>query len=895
MNVDKYTIEDFVRRWSGKGYEKGEKDSFWTELLGEIFSIRHPSEFINFEKQVEVNGQTKFIDGFIKKTHVLIEQKNSSVNLDKPERQSDGELLTPFEQAQRYAANLPYFDKVRWIIVCNFKEFRIYDIGKSVNPAPVSVKLYELPKHYNVLKFIVDEKYDYIKKETELSMKAGEIVGKLYNALRSQMQKQFANLDEKTIDKNINELCVRLVFCFYAEDSDLFRPKGAFHDYLMKYPAEKMDVALKRLFKILNIPQELRDSKFSKELLSFPYVNGGLFRNTDVLMPTFNEEIKKLILEEASESFNWSEISPTIFGAVFESTLNPETRRKGGMHYTSLENIHKVIDPLFLNDLRTELEKIKFIKNKNQRDKKLAEYRYKLGKLKFLDPACGSGNFLTETYLSLRELENDALRSQYAIGKAQQTLMDEMICVKIDHFYGIEINDFACRVAETALWISESQMLKETQRIIPNVPDFLPIQTTAHIVEGNALRIDWNDVIPKEKLNYIMGNPPFVGHQWRNAEQVRDMEFAFKDLKIHGKLDYVCAWYVKAVELMENTNIKTAFVSTNSICQGESVPILWHYLFNKKNAEILFAHKSFIWSSEAKDKAAVHCVIIGFCCFNLNANKLLYENGTFKQVKNINGYLMDAPNIFIQNRSKQLFSTLQPISKGSQATDGGFLILSKEEKDNLIKKYPETNELIKRYIGAEEFINNKVRYCLWLCDISPQKYRNIKPIVERLNNVRDFRLSSPTLSVRKDSERPMLFTQIRQPNTAYLAIPRVSSKNRKYIPIGFMKPDVILSDRVNFISNADLYMFGILSSNIHNSWMRVVAGRLKSDYNYSPFVYNNFPWPTPTKEQEEKIKRTAQGILDARKKHPDCSLAVLYDPVTMPDDLVRHITKTIGQ
>lgn len=503
-----------------------------------------------------------------------------------------------------------------------------------------------------------------------------------------------------------------------------------------------------------------------------------------------------------------------------------------------------------------------------------------------IDPAAGSGNFLTETYLSLRRLENEAL---YEENHGQMLLgvkgKYNPIQVSIGQFYGIEINDFAVTVAKTALWIAESQMMQETEKLMQINLNFLPLKSYANIVEGNALRIDWESVVPKEKLNYIMGNPPFVGHQWRSKSQVSDMELTFYDVPKHGKLDYVCSWYNKAADYMTDTQIKTAFVSTNSICQGESVGILWRHLFDTKKVEIQFAHQTFQWDSEASLKAHVHCVIIGFTVYHENTEKLLYSNGTMFRTKHINGYLMAAPNVFIQSRGKPLSSNMPTMSKGSQPTDGGNLILSEKEKNDIVKKYPDAKEFIKRYIGSDDFINNKYRYCLWLKDVLPSKYRKNTMITERISHVADIRKKSPTKSVQKAADIPMLFTQIRQPETDYLAVPEVSSEKRRYIPIGYLSADVIGSNKLYMISNATLYMFGVLTSNVHMAWVRVVSGRLKSDYSYSPAVYNNFPWCNPTPEQKANIEKTAQAILDARAKYPDCSLADLYDETTMPPEL----------
>ena len=653
-----------------------------------------------------------------------------------------------------------------------------------------------------------------------------------------------------------------------------------FHDYLENHRSEDRRAFI-NLFRVLDqdIPQ--RDKYLDDDLAAFPYVNGGLFADEDIEIPRLGDEVIDLILRRASEDFNWSDISPTIFGAVFESTLNPETRRSGGMHYTSIENIHKVIDPLFLDGLKAEFEEISAVTVDRTRKAKLEAFQRKLASLKFLDPACGSGNFLTETYISLRRLENETIS---LLHKGQIMLdMGNPIQVSIGQFYGIEINDFAVTVAKTALWIAESQMMKETEDVVHMTLDFLPLKSYANITEGNALRLDWESVVSKHKLNYIMGNPPFVGHQWRSKEQAEDLEAVCRDIPKCGKLDYVCGWYNKAADYMQGTNIHTAFVSTNSISQGESVGILWKPLF-EKGVDIEFAYRTFVWTSEAKDKAAVHCVIVGFTCGTSSRTKLLFESERSKIVSHINGYLLDAPEMFINSRGSALHE-YPSIVQGNKPWDGGYLILSIEERNELLDKYPESEKYIKPFIGSYEFINGKKRYCLWLKGISPAEYRGIPEIMERLNGVADTRRKTKTVAVQAQAETPMLFSQIRQPDSNYLAIPEVSSEKRRYIPIGFMTPNIIASNKLYLVPKADLYMLGVMISNVHMAWMRAVCGRLKSDYSYSPAVYNNFPWPIPTEAQKAKIEQTAQAILDARALYPDCSLADLYDEIAMPPEL----------
>lgn len=875
----KTAAKQFAAYWATRGDEKQDTQSFWLSLLRTVYGVENPAQFIQFEVPVKLD-HVSYIDGFISETKVLIEQKSASVDLNRGYKQSDGTFLRPYEQARRYAGFLPHDQNPRWIVVCNFQEFQIYDMNRP-NDEPETLRLANLEKEYHRLQFLVDTGSTVVKKEMEVSLQAGEIVGTLYDALL----KQYKDPESPETLKSLNALCVRLVFCLYAEDAGVFGGHGMFQRYLQNHTGDARR-ALIDLFRVLDTQPENRDPYIDEDLAAFPYVNGGLFADEDVVIPRLDENIVDLILHRASEDFDWSVISPTIFGAVFESTLNPETRRKGGMHYTSIENIHKVIGPLFLDDLRAELDAIKAIPVDKTRDKQLRQFQAKLAGLTFLDPACGSGNFLTETYLSLRRLENEVIDA-LLYGQVILGQVTDPIRVSIGQFYGIEINDFAVTVAKTALWIAESQMMQETEKLVRHTLDFLPLRSYANIVEGNALRMDWERVVPKRELDYIMGNPPFVGHQWRTKEQAVDLESVCKDIPKCGKLDYVCGWYVKAADYMQGTQIHAAFVSTNSISQGESVGILWKPLFTEKHLTIEFAYRTFVWTSEAKDKAAVHCVIVGFTCGTARNTCYLYESDRRRTVEHINGYLVDAPNVFIQSRGKPLTAGLPIMSKGSQPTDGGNLIFSVEERDDLIKKYPQTEELLRRYISADDYINNKIRYCLWLVNISPSKYRNIHPIMERLERVVKCRRQSPTSSVQRNAETPMLFTQIRQPQSQYLAMPEVSSSKRKYIPFGYINPDVIGSNMLYLIPNATLYIFGVMISNVHMAWARTVGGRLKSDYRYTPAIYNNFPWPTPTDEQKAKIEQTSQAILDARDLYPDASLADLYDPATMPPELVK--------
>lgn len=875
----------FIKRWENRGSERQDSQSFWLDLLQSVYGIENPTEYITFEDKVMLD-HTSFIDGFIDKTKVLIEQKGSNKDLNKAIRQSDGTYLTPFQQAKRYSANTPYSRRPRWIITCNFKEFYIYDMEQP-NGEPKVVQLADLDKEAYRLEFLVDKTNEHLEREMKVSMEAGEIVGEIYDGLL----KQYVNPDNPDSLHAINQLVVRLVFCLYAEDAGIFGHKMMFHDYLARFGSRDFRRGLMDLFSVLDTPIDTRDPYLDSELNAFPYVNGGMFAENNLEIPNFTDELRELILEHASSGFDWSEISPTIFGAVFESTLNPETRRSGGMHYTSIENIHKVIDPLFLDELKEELNEIRQFKQPKTVEQKAKQFQSKLASLLFFDPACGSGNFLTETYISLRRLENEAIKL-YMGDTVALDLGQDLVKVKLKQFYGIEINDFAVSVAKTALWIAESQMLEETKDIVFANIDFLPLKSYTNIVEGNALEIDWESVVPKGKLNYIIGNPPFLGYSLQSPKQKSDLLSIYVDengkpYKTAGKIDFVSAWYFKASQLMHGTSIRTALVSTNSITQGEQVASVWKPLYERFGIHIDFAYRTFKWNSEAKNKAAVHCVIIGFSVSDNSKNKVIYDNETKIIAQQINPYLIDGDIIFIDSRSKSICKVL-PMVYGSKPTDGGYLFLNSKEKDEIVSKYPITESMIRRVYGASEFINNKTRYCLWLIGHSPKTLRSIPPILNRIQSVKEFRQSSPKKQTRESAERATEFQEIRHNDNDYLLIPSVSSENRRYIPIGFMSGCAISTNANLVIPDATLYDFGILISNVHMAWMRTVAGRLKSDYRYSAkIVYNNFPWPEVTDAQKEKISKTAQGILDARALYPDSSLADLYDELTMPKELRR--------
>lgn len=899
--VNKKALKDFIATWSNSGNEVADKVTFWNTLL-EILGVPKAQidnkTFINYEKPIKLHENEKFhgsIDAYIPSTKVLIEQKTNGVDLFKEENRPNGnetEKITPFGQALRYNNHLASNEKANFLVLSNFSQIAVYDIRNSLDVKPVVIELKDLEKDLYLLNFLVKkDESQRIEKEKRVSFAAGELVSKIYDELANIFSKYNQETDEK-IKHSINTLCVRLVFCLYAEDAGLFPEKEQFYNYLAPIAPNKCGVALKNLFKTLNTkePDRTKDDPFwsdeNPELSAFPYTNGGLFADEDIIIPPFTEKLKNIVLSEASKGFDWSDISPTVFGAVFESTLNPETRRQGGMHYTSVENIHKVIDPLFLNDLKKELEQIKQYKNqKTIRDKAIA-FQKKLSNLTFFDPATGSGNFLTETFLSLRRLENEAIRlrthgeSLLDVGQA-----DDWIMVSIKQFFGIEINDFAVSVAKTAMWIAQNQMMQETQDLL-YAPDwnFLPLKSYTNIHEGDALKMDWNKVLPNYACHFIISNPPFVGSKKMSPEQRQEIASLVPKLKDVGSLDFVCGWYFKVAEYMKGTSIKCCYVSANSITQGIQAPILWDRMINKLGLYINFAYRSFKWDSEAKLKAHVHVVIISFSYVD-DKGKFIFDNNTVEKVDFINGYLLDAPSVYTFKRNKPLCN-VPKMSKGDQPTDGGNLIFTKEELDDFLKEEPKAKPYIKKLIGARDFMHNTPRYCLWLVGIDPKTLRSMTHVLERVALVRKFRLRDDApAGTKKLADRP---TEFRETNNydAYVVIPSTTSQNRFYVPMGYFGSDTISTNANLVVPNASMYMFGILESSVQMAWMRTVAGRLKSDYRYSAkIVYNNFPWINASEEQKEKISQTAQAILDARANYPSDSYADLYDPNAMPIDL----------
>ncbi|MBR1487209.1 MAG: class I SAM-dependent DNA methyltransferase [Synergistaceae bacterium] len=884
-------MKNFIERWKNIGDEKSDTQKFWLEFLRDVLNVEKPEEIIEFEKRVEL-AHKSFIDGYITSTRTIIEQKSWDVKLDNATKQSDGSTLTPFEQAKRYSDWLPDSEHARWIVTCNFQEFHIHDMERP-KAEPEIIRLENLEDEAEKFAFLIDLKAKPPReiREEKISIEAGKLVEKLKSCLETCYQNPNNDEDlQKENERSLTILCVRIVFLLYAEDSGLFE-KSQFHNYLEPRKIMARD-ALIKLFNVLDTKIEERDLYIDEDLKKFPFVNGGLFKDKNVLLPHIDDKILKIILHDMSECFNWRDINPTIFGSIFERVLNDSERESGGMHYTTIENIHKVIDPLFLDDLKANLDKILKLKS-NQRTKKLIEFQENLGNLNFLDPACGSGNFLTETYLSLRRLENEILSElmKQQINFASGNLTP--IKVKISQFFGIEINDFAVAVAKTALWIAEAQMWNETKEIVQVIDDVLPLEKfEGNIVEANALKLDWSTVIKPEKLNFIMGNPPFVGYSNQSKEQKEEIlaiyvDEAGKPYKTAGKIDYVAGWYFKAARFIRGSKIHAAFVATNSITQGEQVAAIFKPIYERWGIEIDFAHQSFVWNSELKDLMAnVHCVIIGFSTDKTPRLKKLFTPEGLKLVDNINFYLSSSPKFFIEARKTPICSDAPMMTLGNLPRDGGNLILTPEDKDKLLKKIPAIKRFIRQYIGADEFINGDKRYCLWLVEETPEEFHKMPAVMARIKAVKKFRLASKREATQKLANTSWLFAEIRQPDTNYIAVPLTTGESRNYIPIGFMSHDVIISNAISIIPDATLYHFGVLTSRVHMAWMKATAGRLGISYRYSStIVYNNFVWPSVSAKQRLKIESAAQKILDARAKYPESSFADLYNDDLMPPEL----------
>lgn len=895
MATRKQEAKEFVKTWSAKeGREDAERQSFWNDLLQRVYGINDYYNYITYEKDVSVKADGKYttrrIDGYIPSTKVMIEMKGKKVkDLSKPLLQSGGDELTPFEQARRYSNFMKNNEKPNWIIVSNFDEIDIHNMNDNHPEQPTVIKLKDLPNKVKSLDFLVDAHQQQLINERQLSVDAGNLVAKIYDSLATAYSKgRNVDVNDPKIQRSLNMLIVRLVFLFYADDTGILGETNMFQHLLEGQKPEDIRQVLTELFKVLDQPEDKRDPYLSSQYNQFAYVNGGMFSDENIIIPQFTPELKDLIIKEAGQGFDWSGISPTIFGAVFESTLNPETRRSGGMHYTSIENIHKVIDPLFLNDLRSKFEHIQNMGNRNQRIQAARDFQERLGKLKFFDPACGSGNFLTETYLSLRKMENQLLQIIY--GNEPILATEDVVKVKIQNFYGIEINDFAVSVARTAMWIAENQMLEQTKDTVYYNKDFLPLDSNDSIYEGNALRMDWTKIVKPYELNYIMGNPPFIGYSLQSKAQKKEQQDICVDkkgkkFKASGKLDYVSNWFVKAAKYIDNSTIHVAFVSTNSITQGEQVTSLWEPLICDYNIRINFAVRTFKWNNEAKKNALVYVVIIGFSNKSSESKeKFIFDGSSSLNARNINPYLIDFPNIFVHTRTKPICNVQSMIS-GNRPADGGNLIIEAKDYKEFIQKEHKAKKYIKRFMMGNEFIKGKKRYCLWLVDVSPAELRSMPLVMKRVEKCREDRMKGAEDRKKLGRERPHLFRETRNPKR-YIAIPVVSGGNRKYIPMGYLDDSVIPGNKLFIIEDASLYSFGVLTSIVHMYWEHTVDSKYGPSYQYAKkLAYNNFPWPEVNDVQKQRISETAQDILNARKLYPDSSLADLYDPLTMPIEL----------
>ena len=892
MPASKKEAKEFVKRWkkrlgaipAGSNNEQQDTQKFWVDLLINVLGI--PSNtidsFVDFERKV----RGRRIDVFVSDHNFLCEQKSWGIDLDKPEPRNGG-METPLQQAMWYARHLPYSERPRWVMTCNFGTFRLYDLDNERPEDTVQeFSLEELQDSLYLLSFLTSNETSRLHKEQQLSIEAGAYVSRLYDALA----KQYHHIEEKDEraqeeQRSLNVLITRIIFLLYAEDADLLQSHQAFGRYCEGDPA-KLRRKLVDLFEAIDTPLDKRDEYVDEDLAAFPYVNGGLFADSSIIVPQMTPEILEAITD-ASQDFDWREISGVIFGGVFEGTLNPETRHAGGMHYTSVENIERCLRPLFLDELWDELHEAEGERTAAKRKQALARLHDKVASITIGDPACGSGNFLTEAYRQLRTIENRIIEDELSeeTGNAGQTSLviaqDSPVRVSLDQLYGIEINDFAVSVAKTALWITEEQMLRKTQEIYVGYDfDFLPLRSLSNLHEGNALKTDWSEVFPDD-LTYLVGNPPFLGARNQSKEQKAELLEVFDGAKNAGNIDYCGAWYMKAARFTQGKRTRCALVSTNSICQGEQVANLWKPLHDL-GIHIDFAHNTFRWDNEAADKAHVFCVIVGFS--RENCEKRLYVHDTpdtaevKKAAKSINAYLSDAPDAFIWNRNKPICD-VPKIGIGNKPIDGGFYLFADEEKTDFLNREPGAKSYFHRWIGSREFLHGESRWCLYLGDATFAELKELPRCRERIEAVREYRLASKSVPTRKLADRPAHFHVENMPKGNSIVVPKVSSERRRYIPMGFVGPETLCSDLVFLIPNASLYHFGILQSQFHNAWMRTVAGRLKSDYRYSGgIVYNNFVWPEPTVSQREEVERCAQAVLDARDAQEGATLADMYDP-----------------
>lgn len=849
----------FSKEWENEISEDAEAKSFWDGFF-HIFGISR-KRVAAFEEPVKKLGEKQgFIDLFWKGV-LLVEHKSRGKNLDRA-----------YTQALDYFPGIAERDLPKYILVSDFARFRLFDLEENEQ---YEFELKDLHKNVRLFGFIAGYQTHKIQDQDPVNIKAAERMGKLHDQMKA------VGYEGHPLELYL----VRLLFCLFAEDTGIFE-RQQFQEYIEQRTGDDgSDLAhhLNTLFQVLNTPEDKRLKNLDEQLAAFPYVNGKLFEE---MLPTasFDSAMRQSLLDCCA--LDWSRISPAIFGSLFQSIMDKQARRNLGAHYTSEKNILKLIKPLFLDGLWEEFEKIKSNKNK------LFDFHKKLRTLKFLDPACGCGNFLVIAYRELRLLELEVLRASKD-SKQQSFDVHSLIQLDVDQFYGIEIEEFPAQIAQVALWLMDHQMNQLVSEEFGLYFARIPLRSSGTIVCANALRIDWNAVVPAEQLSYIMGNPPFVGAKFMDDTQRSDVATVFGDIKNAGLLDFVAAWYVKAARMIKNSTIRCAFVSTNSITQGEQVGVLWSWML-AQGMKIFFAHRTFSWNSEAKGKAAVHCVIVGFAAEDISP-KWLFEYESIKsdahslQAKNINPYLIDGPDVIADGRMQPI-CPVPAIVNGSIPADGGNLILSYEERSELITKDPAAEKWLKPYLGAEGFINNDIRYCLWLADCPPNELKQMPQVVNRVQAVRLMRQASTKLATQEKANIPMLFTENRQPKSGnYLAIPRTSSENRTYLPIGYLSCDHIAANDLQIVPSANLYDFGILSSLMHRSWITITAGRLKSDIRYSvKFTYNTFPWPeNPNEKQTQTIETAAQAVLDARAQFPDASLADLYDPLTMPPVLLK--------
>lgn len=873
-----FESKKFSMDWHERGYEKGETQKFWRAILKKILRVDEPDEFIDFEQPVRIDGQTKFIDAYIPQTKILIEQKSFGIDLDKAELQSDGSELTPYQQALRYANSLPDDKKPLRIIVCNFAEFHVY---KSDSIKPIIIKLRDLVYEYPRLKILIDPNADDSPPQERISKSALADIDRIYKAFAENYKRNKIN----DYEDDLNKICTRLVFCFYACDAKIFDTAqkifdaNKFFGYILKFDTKERIAALQKIFDALSLEKNMRGD-LDDDLKTFPYINGGLF-DEKIPMPAYNKFITNpsQVIDNVKgiRNFRWREISPPIFGAMFESNFN--SQREGGMYYTSVENIHKVIDPLFMDDLQDEFANIKRMQKKN-RVAALKSFQDKLASFNFLDPACGSGNFLTETFLSLRRLENEVIEEMIHL---YAELPNNPIKVSPRQFYGIEIDSFAVAVARLALCIADIQMKRETSWIINRDLPELPLDKYVSVICANALRVDWKKFAPN--VDFIIGNPPFIGARLKSAAQADDIQRVFAGWNNIGNLDYVACWFKKAADFIQGTAIRCAFVSTNSVCQGDSVGTLWKNLF-AAGIHIDFAHRTFKWLSDSDNMAHVHCVVVGFSTAPNNKPRKIFDGDKVTIAANINAYLVDGEDIFVESRNAPLQNFVPQMQFANQPLDDGNYRFTPEEMEDFIKLEPAAQKYFHRWVGAEEFIKGKRRYCLWLGDLTLEEIKKMPLCYERAEAVKTFRLASRRTATKRLAATPTRFQVENFPTKKYLAVPQTSSERRQYIPIGFLDSSNIASEKLLIIPDATLYHFGVLTSSIHMAWTRATCGRLENRYSYSiAVVYNNFPWCEPSTRQKRRIEETAAEILAVRASFSDWTLARLYDPQTMPADL----------